>query len=565
MILITGSTGFIGRSLIAKLTRSFPKSSLLCWIWTKAGPDDALGKLLVSRLGLSTQFIDLNTGEGIKIPKVPETIIHLAAVTDTSQSDYSVNDIGTQKLLSAIPNLGPLVHIIYSGTTAIMSGRPDCTSSFSENRPYFATNGYSRSKLAAEQILTRECQLKKFRLTILRFPTVYGNHPRHNSFFDVLKKQASQQSIASRINWPGLTDFLHVDDAADSIVRFTKSPPPPGRPQTYIVSAESLTLSQIFPLLYRDLGISYQPVTLPPLFWKTVAFLRPVLYQLEPILPGRVYNQLWRASLVIANVIYTDSTKYRRRFPSWRPKYLKNHLPSLNVTAEEIQHFSQLEHIWWGAQTTVGQIRYDLKAEKFKECIPDFKNKKVLEIGCGDGEFTKRILNFGAKIIATDVTPAVVQRGRQLIHHPSVKFIVDNAEKMKFANKSMDVVCGVSILHHVNIKKVLSESYRVLKPGGQLFFTEPNLINPQIFLGLHVPFLRRRWEFSPSETALIRWQVEGRLRRVGFRTIRVVNYDFLHPLTPTPLIKVVHRMSQLLERTPLLKEISGSLLIYAQK
>ncbi len=136
---------------------------------------------------------------------------------------------------------------------------------------------------------------------------------------------------------------------------------------------------------------------------------------------------------------------------------------------------------------------------------------------------------------------------------------------MAFPKESFDIICGVSILHHINTKKAIKEIYRVLKKSGEIFFTEPNYINPHIYLGLHIDPWRRRMEFSPDETAFKRWELEKALKKVGFKTVTVKNIDFLHPKTPKSLISIVETASGILENVPLVKEISGTLMVYAKK
>lgn len=231
----------------------------------------------------------------------------------------------------------------------------------------------------------------------------------------------------------------------------------------------------------------------------------------------------------------------------------------------EIEHFSSLEHIWWGTKTPAGQRRYD---NKFKLLINKCRPKRdmaVLEIGAGDGEFTKRLAKLNVMIVATDLTAAVINRAKTKIQKKNVRFKIENAEKLSFKKESFDLVCGVSILHHLKTGKALKEAYRVLKPGGQIFFTEPNLLNPNILLGLNIPWLREKMEYSPDETAFIRWKVETMLKKAGFKKFSVSNYDFLHPITPVFLIPFVEKLGYILERTPLIKEISGSLVIFAEK
>lgn len=232
---------------------------------------------------------------------------------------------------------------------------------------------------------------------------------------------------------------------------------------------------------------------------------------------------------------------------------------------KEIAHFSDLKHIWWGAQTPAGQRRYDNKLKRLKQLCNLKKNYKILEIGCGDGEFTKRLATLDCNITATDITPKVVEKGKKTLKRKNIKFLIDNAEKMRFSDNSFDIVCGVSILHHIDPEKALEEAFRVLKKDGQIFFTEPNLLNPHIYAGLHIGWLRQKMEFSPDETALLRWQVIKLLQKIGYLKVEVTNYDFLHPNTPPQSINFVEKLSNILEKTPLIKEISGSLIIWATK
>lgn len=231
----------------------------------------------------------------------------------------------------------------------------------------------------------------------------------------------------------------------------------------------------------------------------------------------------------------------------------------------EIKHFSNLEHIWWGVKTPTGQKRYDNKFTKLVKVCKPKKGIKILEIGAGDGEFTNRLKKLNANIIATDITPVVIKRARRNIKKKNVKFKVENAEKLSFKNESFDLVCGVSILYHLNVQRTLKEARRVLKIGGKLFFTEPNLLNPIIFLGLNIPRLREKMEYSPDETAFTRHKTEEILKKAGFKKVCVSNYDFLFPKTPVSLMPYVEKLGNILEKTPLIKEISGSLVIYAEK
>ena len=55
------------------------------------------------------------------------------------------------------------------------------------------------------------------------------------------------------------------------------------------------------------------------------------------------------------------------------------------------------------------------------------------------------------------------------------------------------------------IEEALRDIYRVLKPGGTIYFTEPNMLNPQIAMQKNIPWIKRKLGDSPDETAFFRW------------------------------------------------------------
>jgi hypothetical protein len=55
------------------------------------------------------------------------------------------------------------------------------------------------------------------------------------------------------------------------------------------------------------------------------------------------------------------------------------------------------------------------------------------------------------------------------------------------------------------------------------------------------------------------------MENIGFKNVNIFPYDFLHPITPKFLIPAVYKMSLLLEKIPLIKEIAGSVIIYGEK
>ena len=232
----------------------------------------------------------------------------------------------------------------------------------------------------------------------------------------------------------------------------------------------------------------------------------------------------------------------------------------------EIQHGRYLaEHgagEIWNWETPAGKKRWARRVRILtSELAP---NCDVLELGCGTGYFTRQLAGSGAKITAIDISADLLELARRECVADNVTFEIQNAYALSYGAASFDAIIGSSVLHHLDLVKALGEMRRVLRPGGWISFTEPNMLNPQIALQKNVGWLKRRLGDSPDETAFFRWSLRSRLAAAGFREIEIVPFDFLHPKVPSGLIPTFERIGHLFEQTPLIREIAGSLRIHAR-
>src|SRR5213082_2029227 len=101
---------------------------------------------------------------------------------------------------------------------------PTCRRPFTE---------YGLSKVRAEEWLRPEGGRRGIALTILRPVTVYGPGCRPNTVQGVLKHGVLRRSFLSRVQWPGQTGFIHVEDLAGVLLALVESAPPAGHAETY--------------------------------------------------------------------------------------------------------------------------------------------------------------------------------------------------------------------------------------------------------------------------------------------------------------------------------------------
>lgn len=310
MVIITGANGFVGQELAPRLLKHFKISEILFLVGKGDTALNRQGTRILKNLGAKTLEVNLVTGQNMeKIPSSPSLVIHMASQTDTSKVDHRANDIGTANFLKAIAPLNSRTHLIFTSTAVSFSGRKDCSHPINENEKPSPTNKYGRTKLEAEKELIEYVNKFNCRLTMLRISTVYGKDPREYKMFKELKKHILKQTIIARLNWPGKTGIIHVDDVVQTLLKIIKTPPGSNKININLLSAESLTFSQIIKIMHNAMGIKYNPISLPKYLWKLIAHSRKFTPLIEKITTPQIYNLFWRFSLIIDNVIDVKSNK----------------------------------------------------------------------------------------------------------------------------------------------------------------------------------------------------------------------------------------------------------------
>lgn len=243
---------------------------------------------------------------------------------------------------------------------------------------------------------------------------------------------------------------------------------------------------------------------------------------------------------------------------------MKNTDPNLRILREQQHAQVILEHgeSNWGWHTPAGIIRKQRRLDFLTENVNHNADALVLEIGCGTGTFTEGIGKKYKNLIAIDISETLLDVAMTKI--PDVQFQKRDAHNTEFPDNHFDLILGCSVLHHLVWDEAFTELYRILKPGGQIRFSEPNLLNPQIFLQKNWPWLKRKMGDSPDEYAFTQNQAKAWLKQEGFINIEVRPFEFLHPHTPEKLIPLVIEAESTLENS-VAGKFAGSIKIVAEK
>ncbi len=115
-------------------------------------------------------------------------------------------------------------------------------------------------------------------------------------------------------------------------------------------------------------------------------------------------------------------------------------------------------------------------------CLPnilklvDEKFKTALEIGCGIGATTKKLVKHfpKARLIAIDYDSLQAARARkELANFQNIEIEEADATNLPFAAETFDAVFVFNTLHHIqNYEEAVKEISRVLKQGGFLYLMD---------------------------------------------------------------------------------------------
>lgn len=176
---------------------------------------------------------------------------------------------------------------------------------------------------------------------------------------------------------------------------------------------------------------------------------------------------------------------------------------------------------------TTDPIEVTCPESEVYERLLTLDDKHILELGCGLAQKTRDIAQSGSnrRITALEVDEVAHQKNLLIDDLSNVEFGLAGAEDIPLDDGSVDIVLMFKSLHHIpaDLMEVsLQEIWRVLKPGGLAYISEP------IFSGIFNEILSlfhneeevRKLAFNSIKTAVTEGQF-SLLEQVFFNTPRV--------------------------------------------
>jgi nucleoside-diphosphate-sugar epimerase len=309
--LITGATGFIGRHLVRRLLEHHTSGDIVCLVKASATPRENEDLNYLRNIGvriIEGDLVDPKVSCELPPDRV-DVVYHLAANIDTAAEEFAlrVNDVGCEQLLKWLGSSLEGARLVYSSSIAVVDRSGPADGPLNESSPCVPRTEYGRTKLRGEEIVRAGSTTYGYTHTILRLATVYGPGAKIGGLFDRLIKDSGKHRLLARLDWPGRTSIVHVDDVASIMVFLAKRPDAAN--ETYcIANPEAPTVGALAESIGRMVHPSPDPVHVPGWAWKLG---RAITWSRSTQLAGAVFAQttFWRLTLMVDDGFWFDTRK----------------------------------------------------------------------------------------------------------------------------------------------------------------------------------------------------------------------------------------------------------------
>lgn len=158
-----------------------------------------------------------------------------------------------------------------------------------------------------------------------------------------------------------------------------------------------------------------------------------------------------------------------------------NKLFKLPVHPFNLNNEGKKSYAEWQYEKGIETIKFYLKHTSVEEM---FKDKEVLDIGCGAGGKTIYYASQGVKkIVGVEILSKYKEEAENLAKKYNLEqkfeFVAADASQTPFPDESFDTIIMNDAMEHVDEpEKVLDECYRILKKNGKLYLNFPPYNHP---------------------------------------------------------------------------------------
>ena len=217
---------------------------------------------------------------------------------------------------------------------------------------------------------------------------------------------------------------------------------------------------------------------------------------------------------------------------------------------------------YWRKRDPIVQDRLLWRAQTFRHAVHLLPGQTILELGCGEGLFTRALLRVTRGENAISVVSFQKKSPIATEVEAKVELLEAAALLEGLGGRRFDCVVAIDLLDRSNASQFLKIVHKLLAPGGEMIFYESNPWNPVHKLrGVLSRLVGKR----DPRNLINRSRLHELLSEIGFIQIYAVYNDFVFAPLTRPLIWFLRNLSILLENAPVVRTMAGSILLHAQK
>lgn len=167
------------------------------------------------------------------------------------------------------------------------------------------------------------------------------------------------------------------------------------------------------------------------------------------------------------------------------------------------------------------------RRKKVLELIGKFKDKNILDVGCGSGIFMLEFINRGARVTGVDYSKRMIELASQLLEKYQIekklyKLKIARASKLNLKEKSYDVILATGLTDYIPLdetKKFIEQSSKLLGKKGIIVISFPSTESPFSFLrrGLGLKIRQNLFHLPPIASTYTEEEIGMLLKKYGFK------------------------------------------------
>jgi 2-polyprenyl-6-hydroxyphenyl methylase/3-demethylubiquinone-9 3-methyltransferase len=146
------------------------------------------------------------------------------------------------------------------------------------------------------------------------------------------------------------------------------------------------------------------------------------------------------------------------------------------MTRNDLAIYEKYSENWWDKESPHFRTLHvvnEYRLTVFDRWIPEIKDLKIIDLGCGGGLFSKPLLERGAHVTGIDLSPASIAVCKAECEAGT--FLQGDITSLPFTKNSFDGVILADVVEHLpSYREALEEAARVIKPNGFIFISTMN-------------------------------------------------------------------------------------------